>query len=722
MENNGNFEDSHHTTVTMMSDEEQISKILGQNDKMHLFAEACHRDIINTDWTPQNYDNFDDPQYKNVESFNEYFSSRLRCCDEESRIEDSPYTQRKLEKQSTISESCQDIISQQSDSTRLSKTSLITSGFRRSTSSYRHWCLLSVSIAFGLGIILGIIIPLVYLTKDAIVQDEHLSKEVVINKTAGSGDYISGFTIDDVNDDDKENLNASERVFLPPTGKSEYMRNKIFFPTIHNYKARSKTYLDKPKSTKLNKPKIFSSVSFVEDMVNGIEESKYENTSDDINTKSTLLKYLDMGRTNETGNFFVEFGKKILESNLDANIKPQESSNSSNGDNTLLHNNIYWGAKVEKSLPHGYGPSSNDNWVNYIKTTSAIKMETGCGRMQNRLVTFEDGRQACVRYRQNTDQIQGELFSFYLAQTLQLPNLAPSLVSIVNLTDPLWQNIATDIGSAQWNSNRPVVMTKYIPNLESAHIPAVFKPSERHLNKFDVLNIVKRGSDQNDVTSKKNGDLLLKKLTERFFVGDKVKEELSGNSIDEEKQLLDIIVDELPEKQKSAVIEQVKAKIGNDLLDTFVELAQWSDLIIFDYLTANLDRIVNNLYNFQWNVNIMDAPAHNLARKVDTNLLLFLDNESGLLHGYRLLGKYEVYHTLLLDNLCVFRKSTADIIRKLHHTGKVGHILNTMFKENNNSGVLDVLPPLPEKSVKILNERIARVASQIKRCEEQFGR
>ncbi|KAF4528227.1 hypothetical protein B566_EDAN016917, partial [Ephemera danica] len=54
------------------------------------------------------------------------------------------------------------------------------------------------------------------------------------------------------------------------------------------------------------------------------------------------------------------------------------------------------------------------------------------------------------------------------------------------------------------------------------------------------------------------------------------------------------------------------------------ELAQWSDLIIFDYLTANLDRVVNNLYNLQWNPSMMEAPAHNLAQDVSTGLFSFL--------------------------------------------------------------------------------------------------
>lgn len=325
-------------------------------------------------------------------------------------------------------------------------------------------------------------------------------------------------------------------------------------------------------------------------------------------------------------------------------------------DGQLIRNGIYWGDAVEKSLPDGYKEKKHSLWRNYVEKAVAVKMEAGCGRMQNRMVVFEDGMKGCVRYRQNTDQIQGELFSFYLAQILKLPNLAPSAVSIVDLKSPLWSNLRNEIAAAQWNSNRAIVLTQFISNLGNANIPNVFRPTERHLNKFDVLNMTK-------------------------------------NEILEEE----------------------------DLTRTLVELAQWSDLIIFDYLTANLDRIVNNLYNYQWNANIMDAPAHNLAKKSDSELLVFLDNESGLLHGYRLLKKYEVYHSVLLENLCVFRKQTADVIRELRTKGNVGKLLKDQFELQNSAVIKDILPSLPEKSVKVLNERIEKVYGQISKCESIYA-
>ena len=307
----------------------------------------------------------------------------------------------------------------------------------------------------------------------------------------------------------------------------------------------------------------------------------------------------------------------------------------------LIHG-VYWGRTVEEALPPGFEEGEAESWRRFARKTPVVKVEEGCGRMQNRLLTFEDGTRSCCRYRQNTDQIQGELFSFYLGRLLGLRNLAPSSLALVRLRDPLWSRVRPQLSLAQWNEERAVVLTRFVPALEPAHIPTSLRTSTRRLHPPDIR-------DASDV----------------------------------------------------------------------VELAQWSDLIVFDYLTANLDRVVNNLYNLQWNPAMMDAPAHNLAREPSSGLLVFFDNESGLLHGYRLLDKYEHYHGALLEALCVFRKSTSDVIKRLHRDKNVGFLLQSRF-EQSDPEFREFLPSLPDKSIKILNERIARVHEQIQQCERLY--
>lgn len=301
---------------------------------------------------------------------------------------------------------------------------------------------------------------------------------------------------------------------------------------------------------------------------------------------------------------------------------------------------IFWTEEVEEALPKGFDEAASDKWRMYIRNGTVIKMEEGCGRMQNRLLTFDDGTKACCRYRQNTDQIQGELFSFYLGRLLGLNNLAPSALSAVQRHNPMWSKIRPQMSHAQWVEDRPVVLTKYVDDLLPAQIPNTLRRSSRKLHPKDVPT--------NKTTS--------------------------------------------------------------------VELAQWSDLIIFDYLIANLDRIVNNLYNLQWNPGMMDAPAHNLARHASWNLLLFLDNESGLLHGYRLLDKYEPYHTTLLNALCVFRRPTVEAIQRFR--AETNGLAKKFEEWLSVEG--DLVPGLPDASLKILADRLNRVHDQIEWCKKQY--
>lgn len=450
--------------------------------------------------------------------------------------------------------------------------------------------------------------------------------------------------------------------------------NDSRFPsrTLNSLKIEEKTEIESKRAEKLKTNNRFAAVSFT-----GLEKDAHKYKKD----------VYPKGLT--------EVMKDILKDNKITDRKHSITTVMGNksfvpNDRTVLYGNVFWGPNIENSMPQGYGENTADVWERYVNQSEVVKMEAGCGRMQNRLVTFKDGIQACVRYRQNTDQIQGEIFSFYVARLMNLTNLAPSVVKVVDLKDKLWQTVASDITAAQWNTNRAVVLTQYIPSLESATIPEIFKPSNRHLNINDVLQISLRENGSKEPSKQ----ILLEKLKTKHLKH---------------------------KKDEVTNFDHIDMNLNKKTIEKFIELAQWSDLIIFDYLTANLDRIVNNLFNFQWNVNIMDGPAHNLARKMDSGLLLFLDNESGLLHGYRLLKKYNVYHSLMLDNLCVFRKTTVNALKKLYDLQSVGPKLNTMFHSKNNAVIRDILPPLPEKNAKILHERIGKILSQVEKCEQVFS-
>lgn len=341
-------------------------------------------------------------------------------------------------------------------------------------------------------------------------------------------------------------------------------------------------------------------------------------------------------------------------------IDKQSIENENNG---VISDDIFWGPLVESAYPRGFAPENYTAWNSYVNNdrTRIVALEQDkCGRMQNRLITFADGTIACGRYRQNIDQIQGELFSFYLGQLLKLTNMAPTALHFVEEGPGLWANASAAVLEASWKAQRPVVLTKHISGLVPAGIPTTFQKLERHLNKFDVtlgLDGMKNSISEDEQvdgngaadTAAATADVVGVRnlLADRATLSSASSPAVSSSKIWPSINWFNI---------KSS--RDAHPPLGN-----LIELAQWSDLVVFDYLIAHLDRMVNNLYNFQWNSEIMAAPAHNLAKEPKSELLLFLDNESGLLHGYRLLAKYQAYHSLLLENLCVFRRSTIDQVR-----------------------------------------------------------
>lgn len=331
----------------------------------------------------------------------------------------------------------------------------------------------------------------------------------------------------------------------------------------------------------------------------------------------------------------------------------------------VIVDGIYWSDFVEGFLPDGFGSEDDSQWVDLVHKSVVVRIEEGCGRMQNRLVTFRDGKKACCRYRQNTDQIQGEIFSYHLGRALFLENLVPSALMAINSSAPLWQSVKPQLESSQWLDGHPVVLTKFVEDLVPARIP----PALRNFTS-DILDI-----EDFEASNKKNT------LFETVF------------KIQDTDTVMNIAD---------------KMKTEEDL----IEMAQWSDLIIFDYLTANLDRIVNNLYNLQWNPGMLSSPAHNLARVSTSDLLVFLDNESGLLHGYRLLEKYEPFHSLLLDALCVFRRPTIQALRSLRTRSALSSLLRP-------DALQDLLPALPDRNINVLSQRVEHVLKQVDFCAQK---
>uniref|UniRef100_A0A6P6XZP6 Extracellular serine/threonine protein kinase four-jointed-like n=1 Tax=Dermatophagoides pteronyssinus TaxID=6956 RepID=A0A6P6XZP6_DERPT len=318
----------------------------------------------------------------------------------------------------------------------------------------------------------------------------------------------------------------------------------------------------------------------------------------------------------------------------------------------LIEDQIYWSSNIDRSTN-----SNNDfdneiiNWIDSISKSKFIRFESGCGRMQNRLLITDQGDKICARYRHNNEQIFGEYYSFLLARILQISNVLPTTLITYNVNDR-WKSIANLLSNNQtkWKTNKTIVLTKYLKNLKPTLIPRQFRSKSKRLYPiYDDLN-------QNQTT-------------------------------------------------------------------IISELIQWSDLIILDYLTGNTDRMINNMINENWNPQMMENPVHNLLKQQQQNddKLIFIDNESGLFHGYRLLKRYEHLHRSLLDGLCIFRRSTIENLEKISKlkSNQFLKLLQNYFdhftiETDKNSKNL-----MPTKNFNILRQRIKQILKQVEICKEK---
>lgn len=168
-------------------------------------------------------------------------------------------------------------------------------------------------------------------------------------------------------------------------------------------------------------------------------------------------------------------------------------------------------------------------------------------------------------------------------------------------------------------------------------------------------------------------------------------------------------------KQQGGGLQLSAETISNMTLTYLVELMQWSDLILFDYLTANFDRIVSHIFSLQWDARVMERTTNNLLKTISGHLL-FIDNEAGLIHGYRVLDLWERYHTLLLSSSCIFRRSTVRRISEMKRSGKSAKLLCELYRAREP--LARELGSLSEEHALTLQNRIDVVYKHIKQCTE----
>lgn len=178
------------------------------------------------------------------------------------------------------------------------------------------------------------------------------------------------------------------------------------------------------------------------------------------------------------------------------------------------------------------------------------------------------------------------------------------------------------------------------------------------------------------------------------------------------------VITPAPLRQESSGLYPALKELWNKTAVELLELMQWTDLIVLDYLTANFDRLVSNLFSLQWDSRVMERDTNNLL-KTPRGDLVFIDNEAGLVHGFRVLNMWEKYHNTVLSSVCVFRKRTTQRVAELHTRRDSRQRLLELYRDSEP--LSQELGFLSDEHAGVLQDRIDRLYTHIVHCKGKYG-
>jgi len=365
---------------------------------------------------------------------------------------------------------------------------------------------------------------------------------------------------------------------------------------------------------------------------------------------------------------------------------------------TLVRDGMYWSSEVEATIPTGLPEQLVESELSKLRSRSVKSLEDPswlrCGREQNRFVRFQDGSTGCARYREpNSQLIIGEVASFYLARVLGITNVPPVVLSQVDPNSPVWSSALAQVKSSSWRFGSVVALTSWKPHLVRTGMPAILRRALLARSTIDI-------SSSSSVSS----------------------------SDDSEKQTI-----ALEQLEK----EQSRSSLNDLTLKEAAEVAQWSDLVVFDFLTGNYDRVssMQDTAEKEGRPEILSETVHNLAKSSQTGGLWLLDNESGLFDAYTLLFpsqemgpaaqnealRFRAMQTDLLQTTCIFRRQTVDRVFNLYKAGDAAGLLDAFVSraEPLYRELLEALPRTQQDAWRDhFQGRVEEVWTWMKQCQE----
>ena len=157
-----------------------------------------------------------------------------------------------------------------------------------------------------------------------------------------------------------------------------------------------------------------------------------------------------------------------------------------------LSKRVYWSEDVEKGAQPLFTAEQWKTFAHKARTQRVVKLQMGCGRMKNRLATLQDGTKVCCRYRDNPNELSGDLYSYHFNNLLGLWNVPPTTVVRVEFSSDQWNSVVEAAKVAEWRDDSDVIMIQYIEGLESEYIPNLFKSKSEVVSNRNMQNLTKK--------------------------------------------------------------------------------------------------------------------------------------------------------------------------------------------------------------------------------------
>ena len=156
----------------------------------------------------------------------------------------------------------------------------------------------------------------------------------------------------------------------------------------------------------------------------------------------------------------------------------RESNAEENSEREAFDNlpaSLFWPDALEWNLRPLFTEEDRRILAKKMRTLNVVSLEEGCGRMKNRLATLEDGTRVCCRYRDNGNQLRGDVYAYHFNRLLGMWNVPPTIAVKVDLSSPQWRNVKAAAAEAGWASGATIVVSQLVEELEEEYFPSVLK-------------------------------------------------------------------------------------------------------------------------------------------------------------------------------------------------------------------------------------------------------